>query len=276
MRDSVPSWQSKLYWANHHLGILQDALAAFHASNPHSFPLECERDGQKCHVTLSVRIEREPPVILGLIAGDFVGALRATLDHLIEQRVFDHTGGLIEKTCFPLCSESRYFDESKRCWESLSDDDRATLRGLQPYERRRVNWMHDPLWTLKELSDWDKHRMIAVAEWFVWSPGGIRIEADRDAVVDWFETRYDRGPVVDGTILAEGEFTITGPNPKVHVKDTLALHEVFAESPRWCTGENFWFTLEMLLGYVQGTVIPAFGISPPIFREFPTIWPKRG
>ncbi len=272
MRKPITSWQDKLYWANHHLGRLQDALAAFHATNPHSFPLKTERDGQKVHITLSVHIEREPPRVLGLIAGDFVGCLRAALDHIVEQMSFDNAERLVEQTCFPICSESRYWDgadsrASKRCVAGLTEDQRAIVHGLQPYKRRGANWINDPLWTLKELSDWDKHRMINIAEWFVASPRGIHLEARQDAVVDWFEVRYARGPVVDGTVLAEGMFTITGPNPRVYVKDTLALHEVFAESPLPCSGERFWETLEMLLGYVQGTVVPLLHPLPPVIVQ---------
>jgi len=119
-----------------------------------------------------VEVLKQPPLKLGVLAGDCAHNLRGCLDHLIYQLALLDTGGKAPRdTCFPVArSEGEYLGipsgETRslrdRALAGVSEEHRALVDAEQPYvgRPRRLADKH-PLAVLNAFSNTDKHRLVS-------------------------------------------------------------------------------------------------------------------
>src|SRR5207248_1277573 len=99
--------------------------------------------------------------------GDALQNMRASLDHLALALAEANLGErsppeVEEESQFPIYTDpGRWRRGHARRVGSVSDDARAIIEGLQPYQRGD-DWKSHPLWVLRQLSDFDKHRRVPV------------------------------------------------------------------------------------------------------------------
>ncbi|MCH8066744.1 MAG: hypothetical protein IIC90_13115, partial [Chloroflexi bacterium] len=145
-----------------------------------------------------------------ILIGDVIHNLRSALDHIVYAISFSRNPDEFRDdrtTEFPICDKPSSFASEYRQKQirGLPLSARAIIEALQPYSGKKVS--HEPLWTLREMSNVDKHRSIHVA-------------ADSTAEVGWDITRIDPavtvhsldvepvGLVESGTVLATLEVSV--------------------------------------------------------------------
>ena len=93
--------------------------------------------------------------------GEIAHNLRSSLDHLVWQIVIANGGIPDHKNAFPIAlKENDYRAPSKPKLRRLTDDQRQTIEGLQPF-RDDVN-IGPHLWMLHVICNIDKHRHLNV------------------------------------------------------------------------------------------------------------------
>ena len=157
-----PSHLLKFEWANKHLQALATEIQWWTGAEP--YRISEEVDPQGTH-TVSVEPFGDPPLNLSLIVGDVVHDFRSGLDHLALGLAEANVGGPVspeveERSQFPIYSCRDKFRKG-RSWRigCVHPKAQAVMQRLQPY-RRREDWERHPLWVLRELSDFDKHRRL--------------------------------------------------------------------------------------------------------------------
>jgi hypothetical protein len=112
----------------------------------------------------------EPTPEWGIIVGDAIHQLRAALDNLASQLVFDRLKdkSLWRKTAFPIfksdteLASSRVVCKFRDALLPLHPDLWDAFVDAQPYKRQSAAPTQWPLWILSELDNIDKHRTIVV------------------------------------------------------------------------------------------------------------------
>ena len=177
MANPLESAYLKLSRAVEHLEQTEAETQRFIDSNPH-FPVP-EYNFQTGQHAVVVRVLADPPMHLGLLAGDTLHNIRAALDHLIYQLTdLDPDTPRGEKTQYPIFDTPDAFDAMPACYlKGVPERYRAMLRMAQPYNPRYVT-----LEPLARLSNRDKHRVIdPIAS----SAVGMTLHADPpDAIYD--------------------------------------------------------------------------------------------
>jgi hypothetical protein len=162
---------------------------------------------------LSALIER-----VSLLFGDSIHNLRSALDHLVYTLALIHKKGEIEhprRLAFPITdSEDTWRREVYRL-SQVSAEDRAIIEWYQPYNAvaraGRPTGSPTLLGYLRDLDDWDKHRLLTP----VVVPGSGLQNPDPQALAIWAPSAfaslsdpsaYEIRPVELGTILARAKF----------------------------------------------------------------------
>ena len=142
---------------------------------PYDTPQVARRDKRgRVWVDGILHVREEPPLKLGILAGDLAHNLRGSLDHLIYQlALLDGNGEAPPGTGFPIAkSEPEYINPSptggpsyrERSLGGICDDHRALVDAEQPYVgRSRTDAEAHPLALLNAFSNTDKHRLIHAA-----------------------------------------------------------------------------------------------------------------
>jgi hypothetical protein len=162
---------------------------------------------------LSALIERA-----SLLFGDSIHNLRSALDHLVYALALAHKDGRIEqprRLAFPITdNEDNWRREVYRLSE-ISPEDRAIIEWYQPYNA--VSRAGQPVGSLtllgylRDLDDWDKHRLLAP----VIVPGSGLQNPEPQAMAIWTPSAfasltdpsaYEIKPVELGTIVARTKF----------------------------------------------------------------------
>ena len=176
--------------------------------------------------------------MLAVLLGDAIHNLRSALDHLLWQLVVLDSGkdGTTE-TQFPIeSSGSRYWSIGKDGLDSLRDrrlrglskEHKAMIDTCQPYRIRGQAGVPttaiDPLATLQDLSNHDKHRLLHILIFAVdvQQEHGFRLVANEDAGEQLEATLApfsEDGPVQIMTV----EFSCPGPNPNVFSEGDLMI-----------------------------------------------------
>jgi hypothetical protein len=145
-----------------HLDALREELGDFSKSKPHRVHRQRDTKNQR----YIIRLEIKPvPEFVPLIVGDFLGCLRASLDHLVWQLAqANKPSHYPEGTEFPIMDApngKRLRDSTRR----VATEARRMIETFQPYYGRQ----HDMaairshlLWRLNTLCIIDKHRRIPV------------------------------------------------------------------------------------------------------------------
>lgn len=225
---SLATPRRRLEWADHHLDLLQAGIHEFRDSNPYEFPVEREAD--EWYVwRLAVLIP--PPPGLGLIFGDWLHNVRASLDNLIDPliRLAGHTPG--KRRSFPIFDKPNSFKAvGKNRISGVREKHFAMIERLQPYPGR-----NDPtilaLKAIDSFANIDKHRTVHPV-----LAGGHRAEkvgatlrgAPKDIQIEGRYTAY--GKRLDhGTEVARARFTSAGPLPSMEVEGEFPVEIAFGE-----------------------------------------------
>ncbi len=172
MTDSLTGARLKLTRAREHLEVLSDELAAFRTGEPYTIAHEPNADSSE-HI-FRAKVLKEPPPLLGIIAGDALQNMRSALEHLVWGLAFKSKGSEPSRsTSFPIYrTEAAFFEVSKKTGTystrsgmhkigEISDVRvRAAIQGLQPYKRRNPD--EDWLFILHELARVDRHQSLSV------------------------------------------------------------------------------------------------------------------
>jgi hypothetical protein len=124
-----------------------------------------EFDVQRSENVLRVWSYGTMPPTLGLIISDCVHNLRAALDNLVYDLAIAYLGSpppepVAKHLEFPIFGpKPMSSDARKKRIGSIAPDAQTCIEGLQPH-RRGSDYASDPLWTLHQLSNIDKHRVV--------------------------------------------------------------------------------------------------------------------
>jgi hypothetical protein len=175
--------RAKLTRAGEHLDALEAAIREFLDSQPYRPRPGADTETQES--VIRIQIVRDAPVVeWGVVIGDVLHNLRSCLDHLAW-----HVGGNPppnEATSeFPIfLDRARYRRRGIAKIAGAPPDAQAIIEDLQPFQRGDKAHL-DPLWSLHELSNFDKHRLLHVsvadvsgATYLMRAPAGSRSEFD--------------------------------------------------------------------------------------------------
>jgi hypothetical protein len=162
-REAALAFISVLYkvdWAKHHLDLLDDEFEKFRLSDPQT--VGTYQDVEKDEYWMFVETQPAPKEI-GLIAGDFVACLRASLDHLATALTMVETGIPSDRASFPVIglnnsAARKSFTESVI---GIPEDAVKVIDSFQPYHSGS-DYITTKLWKLHRLWNIDKHRRIPV------------------------------------------------------------------------------------------------------------------
>jgi hypothetical protein len=121
---------------------------------------------------------KEIPPMWSVIIGEIIHDLRSALDHLVWELVIKDTGAQPNgtKTQFPIFETKAGYESErgeKLCLRGVGTTARALIQSAQPFATGEGD--KSPLWQLRELSNWDKHKSIALAALLL---GKAEIEAN--------------------------------------------------------------------------------------------------
>ena len=172
--------------AKHHLNVLDRNLRAFYKLEPCRITEEVNSD----YVWYIRRIEmKPPPARLGVIAGDGVMNLRASLDHLAWQLALTQATSPFPRTEFPIIKD--WNTESERRFRTVLQDVPPPavdlIQAFQPYHSGKAAPEHG-LWLLDQLCNIAKHVVIPVHGVFI----DMKIPRD-ERIKPWM---FDDGAVV--------------------------------------------------------------------------------
>jgi hypothetical protein len=147
------AWQGiwlKIERAREHVRDLETRMIAFLRQKPYKAVLSQETaTGQ--HV-ISARVEEQPPIWWGAIAGDAVRNLRSALDLLVYQLVLTNGAFPTTETGFPIAtSAADYLALSEQSLAGVAGPVRAQIDGLHPYRGGNA-----ALWRLEQLAGVDR------------------------------------------------------------------------------------------------------------------------
>ena len=145
-----------------HLAELEAEVGAFFRDKPYRIVHKPDKK-PGWHVAV-FRIDREPPIRLGLVAGEAFGQFRSALDHLMSQLIIirrPQTAGKTHEN-FPICDERVKFmgasgnGPSSRIRKAVRPAHFALVKSLQPYQPVK----RDPTGRLSEQA------ALALIQWF--------------------------------------------------------------------------------------------------------------
>ncbi len=133
-------------------------VSSYENRNAIAFSSELERPGPNQILLRSFAAEREAqPEHWPLLAGEAVQNLRAALDH----SVYAASGGE-ERTQFPIHKSAEAFAACPSSWlKGVPEATVAAIERSQPYHLAPQKPTAEPLYVLRELSNADKHRVLA-------------------------------------------------------------------------------------------------------------------
>lgn len=153
---------SKLERAQHHWFNLHEVLSPVLEHDPSHFRVEAEHAGTKLvyYPSAIPRVE----AAWSVISGDCLTNLRAVLDHLAWQLVLLDGGTPCRATQFPILS--RVPPAGLQLRPRIQDGAILTaVDAVQPYKRGEgASARNHQLWTLHDLVNIDKHRLLVLVE----------------------------------------------------------------------------------------------------------------
>jgi hypothetical protein len=172
----------KLNRARHHLDDLNSEITTWSKSN--HYRISKQRDPNRPeYLDIFAVVEKVPLDPISLLIGDVLHNLSGALDHLAYALAEANPANakplakeIAEHSEFPIIGDinskriagagQRMFDEAKRKkLRGITPEAQAVIEELQPYQRGN-KFTSDPLWTLYELSNIDKHRLLLVGTCF--------------------------------------------------------------------------------------------------------------
>lgn len=159
MAHPLETARLKLGRAREHLKALDAEVSTFLDSEPYIYRAAYNHEvGQH---PIQVRKLADPPLRLGIIAGDAAHCLRSCLDHIVYQLAAlgpKGEAGRGERTQWPICETEKAWNKNVGEWlKGVPPIIRDKIQGAQPYKLRVEGHALIPL---ARLDDRDKHRVI--------------------------------------------------------------------------------------------------------------------
>jgi hypothetical protein len=215
----APSSFVKYGWASHRFDRLKTLVREFEASKP--AVIRSTFRPRRPGYDLTFHVDQQPPDEFALLAGDVVGGLRDSLDHLIFELTEHCAPGRLPATQpgWPVCtrrsqgamtSAKGRVNRASGEWKiaGLPREAQRQVRRYQPFHRRHGDGPHvrHPLWILDELRNIDRHRRLGVV---LVSGSGYRSTVtplrDLELVRRWTPKRLPRdGAVIERVWLSPG------------------------------------------------------------------------
>lgn len=143
--------------AKEHLDNLHSELKTYYATKACEFQRKDDLPNDQYCIRINVK---DPPERLSLIAGDFFGTLRASLDHLVWALCTINLGKYAQHTQFPIMENP---DSFKGQMTGIQAGAKAIIESLQPYHGKdKATIEANLLWRLNKLCNIDKHRRIPI------------------------------------------------------------------------------------------------------------------
>jgi hypothetical protein len=267
----MPAEQShvlKIKQAHQHLQQLcNEATKWFQAEGNSSHIIEPDPD-RPGYFLLKATVGDIPAAPFSLIIGDVVQNLRNGLDHLAYALASTFTKPLPDKLArasqFPIVGDqdrngktgcgTRLFKDQSLCIRGVDPKAQAILEGLQPY-KLGANFRTHPLWTLQNLSNIDKHRLLHVVTTF---SGGFALRPDGCINCAIGPGNLEVRPAYQvgrDTVIASIPLTRIDPNnPEMRV-DIMPVYTL-AFFDGVSAGQNCIDVLKRLGEYIIAEVIP--------------------
>jgi hypothetical protein len=252
------SW-IKLDRANEHLASLQaEVMTSFAALEPdETVVLGAHFDSKMSQYV--VRIERLPEAPFlrwGVVLGDFLHNVRSALDYLAwrlieigDQTAPRHKAWRPESVYFPIYDSRKRFREN--CWRlpGLTMRQWAMLEREQPYKRYNDISL-SPLARLRNLSNKDKHQLIAPIKLACEDPTGLIFRANNHCrILGAMPVLFV--PLEVGTPVEVVSVEIIGSYPEVKVDGRMTFYIAFED------GGHASVYLESMLG-ATSRILKAF------------------
>jgi hypothetical protein len=229
MADRLDGAREKVRRAQAHLYEIEVTINAFFNTAYESTVFEDDPEtGEKFFVLHELR---RPDPSVALLIGDFLNNARSALDHTAFQLV-KHPIAPGGRRCpdnriaFPICDDPAIFESSKGRIRGTAPGVEAVVESLQPYPQRTspVTFQPSYLALLRDLNDWDKHRLIHVVESRFGGAGFLNYEF----IETW--SAHDPGPLKAPAELARYK-TRPGVDPNVDVGFNLTSEVAFEDGP---------------------------------------------
>lgn len=244
--------KAKLHRANFHLDAYNDLWESFLEREPYSVIFEFDSQ-TGWHYFRWREAETPPRVELGLIVGDLLNNLRASLDHLVWQLVLANGGTPTKQTAFPrVMKESDWSSARNQRLAGVADEWASAIKELQPFrrpERPELHWLA----ILDHVNNINKHRTlpIVIVTAPVWS---VDVNLEEVGAGEEMEYTYSADPIEDGVEL----FRLRCASQRrlnVLMDERPPLHVSFRD------GLNHEWLMWELVEWVENTV----GIFEPAF-----------
>jgi hypothetical protein len=218
--------REKVTRAGDHLATLDSESRRFVEEQQYAFAFETDaKTGEK---VIRLRSRRQPaldpPVRLGIIAGDVLHNLRSALDHLVWQLATIGKGPG-ERNQFPIFDTPKQFKEKRAQYlKGVLPKHRTMIEGHQPYKGGPTG---RALTVLAKLNDIDKHRVVHAGVGFgLTGPGTISLSNVRSAEIRGREVTH----LVDGTELYRiGSMDVIDPKAQVQVETKVSYSIAFGD-----------------------------------------------
>jgi hypothetical protein len=164
-----------LGWAKHHLDLLGEQVRAYLGGNPYTISTKDDLEAGEHIIELNTKPLR---VEIGLIAGDFLSCLRASLDHLATALTRVPGGTANDSASFPVIGVDNSAGRARftQAVKGIAPNAVEVIESLQPYHSGDA-YKSTKLWRLHRLWNIDKHRRIpfqpTVTQVIVMSPSDM-------------------------------------------------------------------------------------------------------
>ena len=234
---------------------LQQQFTAFRNSGAYQLLTYTDMDAGE--EIIQVRIDYEPPPMLGIIVGEVVHNLRSALDHLACVVPLISGAKRPPKPQFPVF-DLRDPDPANRRRSAFTRDYKARIgnvtprvyniiESVQPYHPANSGW--HPLGLLEALWNWDKHNAIHV---IAANFGATNVP---EGIPE--DTIAPNGPIHDCQVLAHaplGGFTIVNDNPEPLPNINFSIEPAFGDRGP-AKGLALFTTLYTIYQYVDREVL---------------------
>jgi hypothetical protein len=212
----------KLARAQKHLKFIRKMVDRYVEKYPDVMTPQSYIDSTRRVVSIGLQVKEFDPEI-SIRIGEFLHSARGALDHVIFAALIANDPPELEKfkdTCqFPICDSPDEFRKAGWRITGLAEETKAAIERLQPYQRGD-DFRSDPLRTLRQLSNTDKHRLIhpVLAVPF---QAGINVQSDPLTVP--YHTVWNTGPLEGQAIVAKLFFSAMPFHVKVHARGSIAI-----------------------------------------------------
>jgi hypothetical protein len=163
--EALARVEARLTRAYSHARAFDQWIESIKATGTYGVVRETNLDGSE-HI-YKIEAPNQPSERFSTIASDCLHNARAALDNLVyrlAQLNLYRVGQVIpddyKAHAFPISESGKKFRARKKeCLAFLSSEARGLIRDFQPYMRSQP-FDADPLWTLRELQNVDKHRFL--------------------------------------------------------------------------------------------------------------------